>query len=415
MPPTLPGPVQPGERIEEMDVLRGFALLGILLMNIEGLVGPLAASMSGLDPALTGADRIVDWLIYVLVQGKFMTLFSLLFGMGFALMLGRAQARGASGVRPYSRRLLVLLAIGIAHALLLWAGDVLISYALVGFALLLLFRATPARRLPVWAISITVALMALLLALGLMMQSMAATPEGQSMLAAQSAEMADTLAAERRVYGHGSYLEATEQRAGDILMMLSALPVFGLLVLVMFLLGAWLVRGGMMADIAAHARLFRRLRVLGFAVGLPLMLLSATLLPSMDPTRLDLRSAWWQSVILVASILMSLGYMATIVLAMQRPAWRERLAWLAPAGRMALTNYLLQSLVCTTIFYGYGFGLFEQLPRAWQPLFVLVLFVAQVMFSRAWLARFRYGPMEWLWRWLTYGVRPRMRLDVPAG
>ncbi len=410
--PTLMTPVQPGERIEEMDVLRGFALLGILLMNIEGFVGPLAASMSGQDPALTGADRIVDWLIYVLVQGKFMTLFSLLFGMGFAIMLERAQARGRNGTGLYARRLLVLLAFGIAHAVLLWSGDVLISYALVGFALLLLFRNAPARHLPVWAISVTVVLVGLVMALGLMMQFMAAMPESQAMLAAQSADMATTIEAERQAYGGGSYAQATLQRAKDTAWMLSALPVFGLLVLVMFLLGAWLMRAGIMRDIATHARVFRRLLLAGFAVGLPLALLSATFMPSMDPTHLDLRSAGWQSVMLVAGILMSLGYMAMIVLAMQQPAWRVRLSWLAPAGRMALTNYLMQSLICTTLFYGYGFGLFEQLPRAWQPLFVLALFAAQVAFSHAWLARFRYGPMEWLWRWLTYGVRPRMRMAI---
>ncbi|MBE2210106.1 MAG: DUF418 domain-containing protein [Xanthomonadaceae bacterium] len=412
--PTLLSPVQPGERIEVMDVLRGFALLGILLMNIEGFVGPLWLSVTGLNPELTGANRVVDWLIYVLVQGKFMTLFSLLFGMGFAVMLDRAQSRGDGGGRLYARRLLALLGFGIVHAVLLWAGDVLISYALVGFAMLLLFRNTKASRLPIWAVSFAIVLVGTLLALGLLMQVFVMTPEGKAMLAKQASDAAAMVAAERQAYGGGSYLDATIQRIKDTLAMLGALPVFGLLILVMFLLGAWLVRAGIMRDTVAHARLFRRMLLLGMLVGLPLMLLSATMMPTMEMHEMSLRSMGWQSAAMIAGVLMSLGYASAIVLAMHRPAWRRRLSWLAPAGRMALTNYLMQSVVCTTIFYGYGLDYFEQLPRAWQPLFVAALFGLQVWLSRWWLSRYRYGPMEWLWRWMTYGARQPMRLPAIA-
>ena len=132
----------------------------------------------------------------------------------------------------------------------------------------------------------------------------------------------------------------------------------------------------------------------GLLVGLPLMLLSAICMPSLDMDRVDLRAMAWESVALMAGILMSLGYAAAIVLAMRRPAWRRRLSWWAPAGRMALTNYLMQSLVCTSIFYGYGLGYFEALPRAWQPLFVVGLFALQVLLSRWWLARYRHGWLQ---------------------
>ena len=95
---------------------------------------------------------------------------------------------------------------------------------------------------------------------------------------------------------------------------------------------------------------------------------------------------------------------------MQEQAWAARLRWVAPAGRMALTNYLMQSLLCTLVFYGYGLGYFERLPRVWQPLFVLAVFVLQVQASRWWLARYRLGPVEWLWRWATYGKRPSQQI-----
>lgn len=412
--PTLLTPLQPGERIEVMDVLRGFALLGILLMNIEGFVGPLWESVTGLNPELTGANRAVDWLIYVFVQGKFMTLFSLLFGMGFAVMLERAGARGDGGGKLYVRRLLALLGFGVAHALLLWAGDVLIAYALTGFVLLLLFRNVKASNLLIWAVSFAVVLVVMLLALGLMMQLFAMTPEGKTMMAAQAADSVAIVEAERQAYGSGTFLQATGQRAKDTVAMLSALPVFGLIILVMFLLGAWLVRAGVMRDTVAHAPLFRKMLLVGLLIGVPMMLFSAISMPTMETSEMSLRSMAWQSMALIAGILMSLGYAAAIVLAMHRPVWHRRLSLLAPAGRMALTNYLMQSLVCTLIFYGYGLGFFEQLPRAWQPLFVIVLFAMQVAFSHWWLSRFRYGPMEWVWRWMTYGKRQPMRLAALA-
>ena len=130
---------------------------------------------------------------------------------------------------------------------------------------------------------------------------------------------------------------------------------------------------------------------------------------------MSIASAAAQAAAQVANLLLMLAYLSAIVLAMQQPAWARRLRWLAPAGRMALTNYLLQSVVCTLVFYGYGLGYFERLPRAWQPLFVLALFALQVVFSHWWLARYRLGPMEWLWRWMTYGSRPAMRLQPAAG
>ena len=137
-----------------MDVLRGFALLGILLMNMEAFVGPLTESLTGVNPRFSGADRWVDAAIYVLVQGKFFTLFSLLFGMGFAVMLERANAAGSTGTRLYARRLLALLGIGLAHAILVWSGDILLTYAVLGFVLLLFFRRTPVSRLPKWGVAL---------------------------------------------------------------------------------------------------------------------------------------------------------------------------------------------------------------------------------------------------------------------
>lgn len=407
-------PVAANERIETMDVLRGFALLGILLMNIEGFVGPLMESLTGVNARFTGADRTMDAIIYVLVQGKFITLFSLLFGMGFAVMLERAQARGGNGTVLYARRLLALLGIGLVHGLLIWSGDILMSYALLGFVLLLFFRRTPVSRLPKWGIAACL-LPLLLLWLWAASVQMAqndpqAAAEMQKGMAKQGQDILAMIESQRQAYGSGTYLQAVAQRSADVGFMLFGLMFFGPMVLGMFLFGAWFVRSGTIRDPGTRLPLFRRLLTWGLVLGLPLMLWSVWTHPTSSFSEMSLGSAAAQTAGQIANILMCFAYFSAIVLLMQRPAWRARLNWIAPAGRMALTNYLMQSVICTLVFYGYGLGYFEQLPRAWQPVFVLAVFVLQVLLSRWWLSRFRYGPMEWLWRWLTYLERPTMRL-----
>ena len=408
-------PVGAGERVEVMDVLRGVALLGILLMNIEAFVGPMMESVTGVNTRFTGADRWMDAAIYVLVQGKFITMFSLLFGMGFAVMLERANASGASGTWLYARRLLALLVIGLVHALLVWSGDILLTYALLGFVLLLCFRRTPVSRLPKWGIALYLLPLLLTWAMAgfaaLSQLDPQAAAEFQKGMAAQAQQMNALIDGERLAFGTGSYMQAVAQRATDTGAMLGFLVFFGPTLLGVFLFGAWFLRSGVIRDTGAHLPLFRRLRNIGFGIGLPLMLWSAWTHPTMSFSEMSLGSAAAQTAAQVANLLMMLGYVSAIVLAMQLPAWAGRLRWLAPAGRMALTNYLMQSVVCTLVFYGYGLGYFERLPRAWQPVFVLALFALQVMFSRWWLARYRFGPMEWLWRWMTYAKRPVMRRE----
>ncbi|MGB9099722.1 MAG: DUF418 domain-containing protein, partial [Stenotrophomonas indicatrix] len=213
-------PIAVAERIEAMDVLRGFALLGILLMNLEGFVGPVMASGTGLDPKLAGMDRNIDLLVYVLVQGKFYTLFSLLFGMGFAVMSQRAEQAGRPFAGVYWRRGLVLLALGVIHAIFIWAGDILMMYALCSF-LLLAFRPLPTRWL-VW-----LGLVAYVMPIGFMflmgaMGSLLGGTEGWDKAMGEIGEQMQVLIdAERTAYGSGTYAEATLQRLKSTGMALS--------------------------------------------------------------------------------------------------------------------------------------------------------------------------------------------------
>ncbi|HEU0153396.1 MAG TPA: DUF418 domain-containing protein [Arenimonas sp.] len=411
--PAPLAPVAPHERIEAMDVLRGFALLGILLMNIEGMVGPLLGAMTGIDPALSGADRWADALVYVFVQGKFYPLFSLLFGMGFAVMMQRAEAAGRPFLGIYLRRILALLAIGLAHALLVWSGDVLVSYALLAFPLMLLFRRTPVDRLPAWGIAFILAPSLFFLLMGgmvsLAMMSPGGSAEMEKAMAAQGAEMAAVLEAQRQAFGAGTWAEGVAQRGEDLVHMLGYLAFFGWQILGLFLLGAWFVRSGAMARPGEFPILYAQLRKVGWPVGLAMVLVSCLIAPSTDFSRSDLPATAAMGLFNVGGTLMALGYLALIQRGLQSAAAASRLRWLAPAGRMALTNYLLQSLVCTWIFSGWGLGFAGQLPRAWQLPFVLVFFLLQVLLSQAWLARFRIGPMEWLWRSATYLRWPPLR------
>jgi uncharacterized protein len=408
-------PVPASERIEAMDVLRGFALLGILLMNIEAMVGPLNSAMTGLDPALTGADRWVDAAVYALVQGKFYTLFSLLFGMGFAVMMRRADGAGRPFATLYLRRTFGLLVIGTVHMLAIWSGDILMIYALLSLVLLWGFRRKATEKLPRWAIGLYLAPIVLILLFGALADLARLDPqaavEAVKQEAAQLADMARAVAAQRAAYGGDDYLAAVAQRWDDMLAVLGMVLFFGWQVLGMFVLGLWFVRSGATERPREFPRLYSRLRSVALPLGLAMMLTSLAVEPTLDG-RMDFSVGVAAALAWSASLLMCLGYFAWIMRALQSPLWGSRLAVLAPAGRMALTNYLAQSLIGTLVFYGYGLGWFEQLPRAWQVPFVLVVFALQVAWSRWWLARFRYGPAEWLWRAFTYGRRPQLRLEA---
>ena len=415
---TLPrslAPITGNDRIQALDVVRGFALLGILLMNIEMMVGPTMALTTGLDSTLAGIDRWADAAIYLLVQGKFFTLFSLLFGMGFAVMSQRAVEAGRPFAAVYWRRGLALFVIGLLHALLIWSGDVLVTYAVLSM-FLLVFRDVPLRVLPWLAAGSFLAPLGLMMGLGLLGSLMQMTPElaaGWNDAMGQQGKMVEALVeGQRLAYGSGTYLEATLQRTRDFGFALMNLMIVGPLVFGMFLLGSWFVRSGAIANPQQHARLFQHLRWVVLPLGLALVLVSFALQPTLDQATIDLRFSTAFSLGMLGSALMCLGYMAWIVRGMQSPAWAPRLAWVAPAGRMALTNYLMQSIVCTLVFYGYGLGYFQQLPRAWQVPFVFALFGMQVILSRWWLQRFRFGPMEWVWRSLTYLTPQPMRLQV---
>ena len=409
MSSTVLAPMAPSERIDSLDVLRGLALLGIALMNVEYFTAPLVGMEQGIGAGQRGVDWLADAFVYVFVRGKFWTLFSLLFGMGFAIMLDRARSAGRSFAPLYLRRTFGLLVIGLAHAWLIWAGDILVSYAIT--AVVLLFRRTATGDLWKWGAGLWAVPVGVMLLGGAAMMLDGNVASGPD--AVQGAVAVEALRdAEVAAYSAGSYAQATAVRWRYFAHVLGFNVFLVPLVLGMFLLGAWLVRSGAIGRPQAHRRLWVSLAWSGGLAGLALT--AASLAIDSDPggTRPSGEQVVAMTLHMAGAPLMALAYVAVVVLALHRAAW---LRVFAPAGRMALTQYLAQSVIGTLVFYGYGLGLWGGVSRAWQVIGVLLVFGALLLVSHWWLGRFRYGPLEWLWRAFTYWQRPPMRRSIPAG
>ena len=406
-------PVQQTERIQIVDILRGFALFGILFVNMTIFSHPIQAIVLPADPNLPFYDRAALWLIHALGEGKFYALFSLLFGLGLTLQMERIEGRGGRFVPLYARRLLVLLGIGIVHAFLIWMGDILILYALLGF-LLILFRKAQPRTLLIWVV-ILIALPLLFNAAITGLVSWAITiPEAapqieQSFAKAEAGFVAD-LQRGAQVYPSGNFAEITAQRVSDYFSMgLAGFTVMGFNVMAMFLLGVYFGKRAIFKNLEEHEGLFRKLLLWGLLIGLIGNLLYATLIMPISrvyQTWTLLLATTGQT---VGAPLLMLAYVSTLCLLALNPVWRKRLQVLAPVGQMALTNYLTQSIVCTLIFYGYGLGLFGKVGHAAGIALTLVIYLLQIPLSHWWMKRFYYGPAEWLWRSLTYGKFQPMR------
>lgn len=539
-------PVVASQRIEALDVVRGFALLGVFLMNIEWFNRPLAAFNDGMPLGLTGPDWLASWFIAYFVQGKFWTIFSLLFGMGFAVMLVRAERAGREFTKIYLRRIVALAVFGAVHFIYVWEGDILFSYAAGALALLIVLygRAVPilivcavlvglgfipgadlffrvagglaaigllalylrgekqlawrAISMPVScflvllsAVSMSIAAAVLWLlpngpieprvplsvfgpllfvlgwlswkhrepaekrslrmavgiyvfggvamtAMGLAQHftpdpvaALASAAKAHTGSAAQAAsfakraaemkadrdkrlnELATRKAEEIKTFTTGTYLDTVAYRAGRFLEKAADDAGFAVLLTCMFLLGVWFVRSGVMEDTAKHVAFFRKLALYGLPLGIGLGLLTCFIAVSHTPG--ERHDGWLitRGLILLGNLPACLGYVGLVVTMLHSRTATSRVRVLAPLGRMALTNYLMQSLICTFVFFGFGLGHWG-MPRAQQVLFVAVVYTAQIAFSHWWLARYRYGPMEWLWRGFTYRQVPPMRIAVTS-
>ena len=402
-PPPL-APVAEGERLLALDALRGIALLGILLSNVSGFAGPLNTLNEGIDPALDGLDYLLSGFVYIAVRDKFWTLFALLFGMGFAVMLERARRAGRGFGWIYLRRSLGLLAIGLVHAWWIWGGDILVTYALSAFALLAL-RGCSAD----FGLKLGLTLYLGTIAYMLIIAAALALPGVAQGGAAELAQAQALRAAEIAAYAHGDYAAATAQRLQFFLD--ATIPGWSMMLplsLGLFLIGAALVRGGVIAAPARHRWLLRAMIVYGVPVGAALTALSIAVDSAPSQALFSAGSIFAQSVHMLSGLPLALALIAAVLLWLERG--RRWPLWFAPAGRMALSNYLAQSLIATWTLYHHGLDQWDRWSYGQLLAAAVVLFGVQVAASRWWLRRFRFGPVEWLWRAFAYGRWPALRV-----
>lgn len=408
--PVQAAPTPPGERIAVLDAIRGFALLGIFIMNVPALNTSLFQGSGG-DPAWphwwdAGTELARD----VLFSGKFNSMFSMLFAIGFTIQLERLQAREPQrATHIYLRRLLWLFVFGAAHACLFWAGDVLHMYALLGMLLLIL------RKLPDRAIAALILLCLLYPAIAGTIQMASSAPDD---LRTSIDLTQQAIAADNAAFGHGSFLDTVRRSTESMLLYYAHPQLTGMVrgyvqFLTTMLLGLLLGRHRFFQNVASRLPLVRGVQWWGLGVGLICgigFMAWQTLAPSpWEPSVGRILAAMGYVLCRVALMLF---YVATIVRAMCNERWRQRIAPITLTGRMPLSNYLLQTLIGVTLFYHWGFGLWGKVgPALDLVLAVAIFFVVQVPLSRWWLGRFQLGPMEYLWRVLTYG---RKAMQVSA-
>ncbi|HEX8472813.1 MAG TPA: DUF418 domain-containing protein [Pyrinomonadaceae bacterium] len=401
-------PISSRERIEILDVLRGLAVCGILIGNMQwfsgyGMMPPVLAQQS------PTADQITHFLVHFFVEGKFYSIFSFLFGFGFALQIARAEERGDLHASLFKRRLFWLFVIGLLHAYLLWAGDILSIYAVMGF-LLLLFRKKTNGALLKWVFALLVIPILTYILFYILFVAFVA-PEALARLDAAQFDFWNQ--AVRKVQ-QGSYLQIiTDFNLNYIvgrylsLFFEMRLPK----ILAMFLLGFYAYRRGFFQDLSSHQPFTRRVLRYGLILGLVGNIAFAALAGKeavLPPTPAGIGGVISYAFGVPA---LALFYIASVTTLWQKAKWRRLLSFLAPVGRMALTNYLLQTVICVLIFYGYGFGQFARFGARKATLLAFAIFLFQILMSALWLKYFSYGPMEWIWRQLTYRQRLNLRLN----
>ncbi len=404
MPPPSPTlhPVAPEARLLQLDVLRGLALLGVLLVNLSLFSGSEWALEAHLPYPMGWGGPLLLTLRSALLESKAAALLAMLFGAGMAIQAEGFIRRGERHLAFSLRRAGVLALFGLAHSFLLWDGDILLDYALLSLLLVPVLGVGPRRLL--WTLPL------LGLAVGLLILPFAAKIRTASELIEAPARFH---ALNLEHYGSGSWMAQLKYRAWEMVHVMGPIRLSNRLpfLLPFFLLGAYFWKKGLLQEPDQHRATLWRL-LLGFG----LLGLVANLIPqervwsvasqfAFRPFRVLIRVTY-----LFARPGLTLGYLAAILLLLQHPRARRALATLAPLGRMALTQYLLQSLVCTWIFNGHGLGLFGKVPLSLYLLGGVGFFTLQVMASRLWLTRFRMGPAEWLWRRLTYGGAQPFRL-----
>lgn len=399
-PSATPTPDQ--DRLEFWDLLRGVAVLGILLANMPYM--SLASALSETEGTLGGdmsrLDRLAFWFVRFFADTKFITIFSILFGAGLAHISERTAARGTSFIKLYVRRLLALLLFGILHGTLVWFGDILTTYALLGF-LLIPFRKCRPKTLIKWSAALFLVGAAVAAVMGIFDPAELVERRTATDGTLLSVEESERLTRDEyaQIFASGDFVRMLGTRVELYVAttMIVAL-FFGARTLAMFVLGIWLVRTQILSRVSEHERFFRRALVTGALVGLPLQVVSVILALRIDTPAERITS---QLALYFGGFAFASAYVAAVALWSISRSWTSLRARLVAVGKMAFTNYIGHSVI-TAILFNYC-GLFDHIDRATGLLVALAIFALQLWLSPLWLRCFTMGPLEWLWRMLTYG------------
>ncbi len=411
----------PGERIVTLDVMRGVAVMGILAMNIVAFAMPIQAYMNPTAFGLESRADLASWMFnFVFVDGKMRGLFSFLFGASALLVIERARASGVSAARVHYARMIWLLVFGLAHFYFIWLGDILAGYALTGL-LLFFFRNKSVRALVRWGVALLV-VQTLFMASGtawiFYLEGAVAGPGPDPELVAELDAMIKIVApldpaemSEAMTLYLGPWTGLVHER-----LVVNGFEPFASVIfflaetLAYMLLGMAGLKSGFLTGAWPLAR-YQKWALTCFLIAIPAYLVLAVLLirAEFDPPMI------FAYVLGATTPFRPLMIVATaaliIILTRNGGALVDRIA---AAGRAAFTNYLGTSILMTTLFYGYGFGLFGSLSRVELWLVVLPMWALMLLWSKPWLDRFRYGPFEWLWRSLSRGrLEPMRREPAP--
>nr|WP_256521747.1 DUF418 domain-containing protein [Halobacillus sp. A5] len=388
--------MQDTERLNWIDAARGLAIFGIFMVNVPAFNAPyfLYGGEEQFWPSDT--SQIVQTIIDIFFQASFYTLFSLMFGFGLYMMKNRLEQKHINYRPVIFRRLLILLGFGAVHAFLIWHGDILLSYGLFGFAMFAFFNGTP-KTLLVSALSM-LGLLILPLTLG-----MYAVRSKLGMF--NSYEEVESA---RQNYGEGSLLNIWQQNFADWTYSnnFATLPMLALSLIPMFLIGAYIAKKRWLHDPDAHLPVIKKWWVV---TGLLFILFKAGPYVIGNPE-------WFQLLQdNIGGSASAVFYLLSVTLAYRSSGGGKLLQPLSWVGRMSLSNYILQSIICFILFYSVGFGWYGEVPPLASAGIVILVFSLQVFLSKWWIHTYRYGPLEWLWRTLTYGkVQPFKRTDSQA-
>ncbi|MCX6255677.1 MAG: DUF418 domain-containing protein [Bacteroidia bacterium] len=395
-------PTTSGERIEMIDALRGFALTGVCLGNLALFSFYYCLSNEQkADLPFPVINTIISYFIYFFVDYKFWTLFTIMFGFGASIFISRANDLHKNGKALYARRLLILLIFGLIHGIFFWFGDILSEYALAGF-ILLLFSNKKGVLLAIWGI-----ILGAFIPLVLKILQVKLLPDNFEIFNKLGTLTMDA-------YSSSYYSKVINANLVNI--KIYSLYVWFLLIAALgrFMIGYWIGQTGRMYHIENYTDFFKKAMRICAWIGFPVMFITTITRILIDAEVLSPMSEWEPITCLseIASLAIGIFYAIKFAFLYQNKKWKKRLSVFKEMGRMALTNYLVQTIINILIFNGIGFGLAGKTGPSIYILWFVILMILQIIFSKWWLSKYRFGPFEWLWRSLTYKKMQPMKVEV---